>query len=283
VTAKKAGTAQITVTVTAKNKKKISTWVKIKVKKTVGVDGETTATTSPSSSPEATATVSPEPTPFEPIDISTSESNPIGVTGSDGKPIYGGDPSVLVDGDTVYLYVGHDTSRSSSYSIPEYCVYSTKDLENWTYHGSVLNMKDVAWASNTVAWAGQVMKYNNKYYMYYCSENNKDSGNQSIGVAVADSPLGPFKDKGSALVKGSLTTGTSLDIDPTAWIETDADGVEHRYLAWGNSSFYVCELNEDMISVKDINEDGKISFGKQADGKTSKDADIIERDVTGLG
>ncbi|MFR0848334.1 MAG: hypothetical protein ACLSG9_10575 [Eubacterium sp.] len=49
------------------------------------------------------------------------------------------------------------------------------------------------------------------------------------------------------------------DIDPTAWIETDSKGVEHRYLAWGNGKLYVCELNEDMVSIKDLNGDGKIT------------------------
>lgn len=281
VTAKKAGTAKITVTVTGKNKKKKSTWLKIKVTKK-GTDPDVTK--EPVKTAEPTAKPTPEPTPFKAIDI-TSETNPIGVTDSEGNPIYGGDPSILVDGDTVYLYVGHDVSKTEAYNIPEYCVYSTKDLKDWTYHGVVLNMKDVSWGANDAAWAGQVMKYNGKYYMYFCSWNSKDSGKQSIGVAISDSPTGPFVDKGEALVKGSVTTGetsTWNDIDPTAWIETDENGTEHRYLAWGNGKYFVCELNEDMVSVKDINGDGKITFGTQASGKTSKDVDIIEKDMTGL-
>lgn len=283
VTAKKAGTAKITVTVTGKNKKKVSSWVKIKVPKSQVQPTPTSAPTE-TSAPTSVPTETPEPTPFKAIDI-TAETNPIGVEDADGNIFYGGDPSVLVDGDTVYLYVGHDVAKAESYNIPEYCVYSTKDLKNWTYHGSVLNMKDVPWTNNTAAWAGQVMKYNNKYYMYYCSWNNKDAGKQSIGVATSDSPLGPFVDKGEALINGSVTTEESStwnDIDPTAWIETDDKGVEHRYLAWGNGKYFVCELNEDMVSVKDINGDGKITFGTQVSGKTSKDVDIVEKDMANL-
>lgn len=211
--------------------------------------------------------------------------NPIGTLDPDGNPLYGGDPSVLVDGDTVYLYVGHDVAPTEAYNIPEYACYSTKDLKKWTYHGIVLKMTDVKWGAKDAAWAGQVMKHDNKYYMYYCSWDSTDGGKQSIGVAVADAPTGPFVDKGEPIVKGSVTTGQTSnwnDIDPTAWIETDADGVEHRYLSWGNGKVFVCELNEDMVSVKDINGDGAITFGTQASGKTSKDADIIEKDVTGL-
>ena len=56
--------------------------------------------------------------------------------------IYGGDPSILVDGDTVYLYTGRDTSTDEEadkaiYVIREYLCYSSKDLLNWTAEGSV--------------------------------------------------------------------------------------------------------------------------------------------------
>ncbi len=202
----------------------------------------------------------------------SSYGNPIGGFDSDGNLIYGGDPSVLVDGDTLYLYVGHDTSPSESYMIPEYLCYSTKDMKNWEYHGVVLAMKDVSWADKNSAWAGQVAKYGDKYYFYYCSWDSTDKGKQSIGVAVSDSPTGPFVDIGTALVKGSFTspqTSDWNDIDPTVWIETDEEGVEHRYLCWGNGKIYVCELNEDMVSIKDYDGDGQIKFG----------FDVVEKSV----
>jgi len=201
-----------------------------------------------------------------PTTIEKSEyGNPITGFDASGKMIYGGDPAALVDGDTVYLYTGHDTASNESYKIPEWQCYSTKDMKNWKYEGVVLKAKDISWADDNSAWAGQVFKYNDKYYFYTCSWANTDEGKQSIGVAVSDSPLGPFTDIGQPLVKGSFTTdetSTWNDIDPTVWVETDANGVEHRYLAWGNGKLYMCELNEDMTSVKDIDSDGKIIFGK---------------------
>ncbi len=205
----------------------------------------------------------------EPIEISKSfGGNPIVGYDDEGNITYGGDPAVLVDGDTVYLYVGHDTAPGEAYQIPEYLCYSSKDLITWTYEGVVLKMSDVSWADNNAAWASQVAKYNDKYYLYYCSWCKTDGGKQSIGVAVSDSPTGPFVDIGEPLVKGSFTTDHTSDwndIDPTVWIETDKKGVEHRYLAWGNNKLYLCELNEDMISLKDINNDGKITMGPTGD------------------
>ena len=207
----------------------------------------------------------------------TESSNPIVKTDDGGERIYGGDPSVLVDGDTVYLYTGHDASTdeqvaNSVYEIPEYLCYSSTDLVNWKSEGTVMTMDTVDWAKDDVsAWASQVMKYNDKYYLYYCSWDK--SGKQSIGVAVADSPTGTFVDIGEPLVRGSVTKpqlSTFNDIDPTAWVETDENGEEHRYLAWGNGMFFMCELNEDMISVKDMNGDGEITSGTSFD-----DADIM--------
>lgn len=212
--------------------------------------------------------------PGEAITVAKSTGgNPIGGFDDQGNLIYGGDPSTLVVGDTLYLYVGHDTSPNESYVIPEYLCYSTKDMVTWTYEGVVLSMRDVSWtADNHSAWAGQVAEHNGKYYFYYCSWNSADGGKQSIGVAVADDPKGPFVDIGSALVKGSFTTGETSawnDIDPTVWIETDEQGVQHRYLCWGNGKLYMCELNEDMISVKDYNGDGQITFGADVKEKTA--------------
>lgn len=216
-------------------------------------------------------------------------TNPIGCVDNNGNRIYGGDPSVLVDGDTVYLYVGHDNSTDSEvnraiYNMDSWICYSTKDMKNWKYEGPIMKADkgSVIWAStDTSAWAAQVAKHKNpntgkdRYYLYYCTWDATSQGKQSIGVAVADKPTGPFKDIGKPLVKGTLTTPQSSnwdDIDPTVWVDTDSKGVEHRYLAWGNSRLYICELNEDMISVKDINGDGKITCGE-----SSKKADILYR------
>lgn len=214
-------------------------------------------------------------------------NNPMVGDSLTGEYVYGGDPSILVDGDTVYLYTGHDVStdaqvKAAVYNIPEYLCYSSKDLVNWKAEGSVFTVSkaNVSWVSNsTSAWAAQVTKHYSKtegrdlYYIYYCSWDRTSSGKQSIGIAVSESPTGPFVDIGKPLVKGTDTSPETSgwnDIDPTVWIEKDEKGGEHRYLAWGNGKMYICELNEDMISVKDLNGDGKITCGGKGES-----ADII--------
>lgn len=210
--------------------------------------------------------------------------NPISGKDDKGNLIYGGDPAVLVDGDTVYLYTGHDTSKNESYVIPEWVCYSSKDMKTWKYENVIMkaDSKSITWANTeTSAWAAQTAKHYDKeagkdrYYFYFCTWDKAANGEQSIGVAVSDSPTGPFVDKGEPLVKGTVTTDRSSgynDIDPTVWVETDEKGEEHRYLAWGNNQLYICELNEDMVSVKDMNGDGKITFGNDYVA-----ADIVNR------
>ncbi|WP_099468917.1 family 43 glycosylhydrolase [Konateibacter massiliensis] len=208
--------------------------------------------------------------------ISKSElGNPVAGFDANGNVIYGGDSSVLVDGDTVYLYVGHDASTNDGYVMPNYLCYSTQDMKNWTYHGVVMDMKNVSWGTTDTAWAGQVTKQNGKYYMYYCAANTKDNYDKAIGVAVSDSPTGTFVDIGSALIAGSQTNRNSFqwqDIDPTVWKDTDDNGEEHIYLAWGNTHLFMCELNQDMISVKDQNGDSKITL----------DEDLWQQSITGM-
>lgn len=218
----------------------------------------------------------------EAVEIPKSRGgNPVAGFDGEGALTYGGDPSVLVVGDTLYLYTGHDTARNESYVIPEYLCYSTKDMETWNYEGVVLRMADVNWADRNSAWAGQVARHfdaeagHDRYYFYFCSWDKTDGGKQSIGVAVSDSPVGPFVDLGEPIVQGSVTTDETSawnDIDPTVWIETGEDGQEHRYLAWGNSKLYICELNEDMVSVKDYDGDGRVTFGSDIRSKTLPDS-----------
>ncbi len=184
--------------------------------------------------------------------------------------VYGGDPAVLLDDDgTVYLYIGEDVGDGGYYNMPNYLCYSSKDLVNWKYEGIPLKAADFSWGSNKDAWAAQVVKHGGRYYFY----NSKNSSGMS--VAVSDSPTGPFTDarSGSRLIDPSWTNGKVGwdDIDPTVWVENDENGVERRYLCWGNSNLYMAELNEDMISLVDRNGDGAINGG-----------DITELEINGI-
>ncbi len=213
-------------------------------------------------------------TDTEPVTLAKSAGgNPELGFDAAGNIMYAGDPAATVIGDTVYLIAGHDVSTNDAYNIPEWVAYSSKDMKNWTYEGSIMSARDISWRNdNTSAWASQMVEYKGQYYLYFCTWDKTVGGKQSIGVATADFPTGPYTPMDEPLISGTFTTPETHshdDIDPTVLITTDEDGTEHRYLAWGNTRYYICELNEDMTSVKDITGDDEIVMHE----------DVVERKI----
>ncbi len=151
---------------------------------------------------------------------------------------YTADPAPMVHNGTVYLYTSHDEDKTirNFFTMNDWRCYSSTDMVNWTDHGAILSYKVFEWSRGD-AWAGQCIYRKGKFY-YYLPVNQKNGGN-AIGVAVSDSPTGPFKD---ALGK-PLLTGYGY-IDPTVYI--DDDGQANLY--WGNPNLWHVKLNEDMIS-----------------------------------
>ena len=215
----------------------------------------------------------------------SKSGNPMLGFDKNGNILYGGDPSILVDGDKVYAYVGHDTSTQENYYMPDWQCYSSTNMKDWVYEGEILSNSEISWANDKFSsWAGQVVKYREKYYFFYCTEaKGSFGGGKSIGVAVSDSPTGRFVDIGKPLVRNIDTyngVSTWEDIDPTFWLETDENGVEHRILGWGNVRIFNCELNEDMISIKIKDGDkSKLSVEKAS---TKPNADIKLGVIKGL-
>lgn len=164
--------------------------------------------------------------------------------------VFTADPAPMVYGDTVYLYVGQDeaaSDRDNGYKMNRWLVYSSKDMKTWTSHGSPLSPADFEWARND-AWAGQTIEKDGKFY-WYVPMNHKTIGGKAIGVAVGDSPLGPFKDaRGSALITNDMTKATGIswdDIDPTPFIDDDGQA----WLFWGNQKCYYAKLKPNMIEL----------------------------------
>jgi beta-xylosidase len=178
--------------------------------------------------------------------------------GSKGKnPLfsdqYTADPAPLVYNCTFYIGCGHDEG-STGFVMREWFLLSSTDMVHWTKQVA-LKLSDFKWASAN-AWAGQIVgPKNGKFYWYVPVAEASNGGAMAIGVAVADSPTGPFKDAlGKALVNDafemqnfgySQASQTAYTIDPTVYI--DGDG--QAYLHYGSFGRMVeGKLNDDMIS-----------------------------------
>ncbi len=155
---------------------------------------------------------------------------------------YTADPAPMVYDGTVYLYTSHDEDTAVGFTMYNWMLYTTTDMANWTDHGIVAGVKapnnTFPWAAGYNAWAPQCVERNGKFYLYVPLQG---AGRMTIAVAVADSPFGPFKD---ALGKALVSTGTTDDIDPTVFVDSDGQA----YLFWGNPNCYYVKLNPDMIS-----------------------------------
>lgn len=166
--------------------------------------------------------------------------------GAQSRPVvqtkFTADPAPLVHNGTVYLYTGHDEDDAPAgqgrFRMKEWLLYSSTDMVNWTDHGAVASLNDFAWVrdKNNGAWAAHCVERNGKFYLY-CPM----PGGVGIGVLVADTPYGPFKDP----IGKPLVLNSHEDIDPAIFI----DDAGQAYMYWGNPNLWYVKLNEDMISV----------------------------------
>ncbi len=149
--------------------------------------------------------------------------------------------------------------------------WSSENLEDWTDEGIILDVKEknpgtndkgVAIAaslwSDGNAWAPSIEEKNGKYYFYYCGNINGSytgtcGGGKAIGVAVADSPAGPFVANELPIVYPKMMSDANIGwsgqvIDPS--IFTDDDGTSYLFFGNGGNGTAMVELNDDMMTAK---------------------------------
>lgn len=154
---------------------------------------------------------------------------------------YTADPSARVFNDTLYVYPSHDRDDAKTFSMQDYHVYSTTDMVNFTHRGLCFDaLKESKWATR-YAWAPDCVERNGKYYLYYPTDQ------KHIGVAVSDTPTGPFRDAiGKPLISiNSPGVVCNRDfIDPCVFVDDDGQA----YLFVGQNDVCCVKLNDDMVS-----------------------------------
>jgi arabinoxylan arabinofuranohydrolase len=152
---------------------------------------------------------------------------------------YTADPAPMVLEGRLYLYTSHDedVTVKDFYTMNDWRLYSTTDMVNWTDHGTPAGLKTFSWGTDS-AWAPQGVARNGKYYLYVPLNNNTGA---KIGVAVSNSPTGPFMDP----LGRALAASGSGNIDPTVFIDDDGQA----YMYWGNGTLRYVKLNSDMTST----------------------------------
>jgi beta-xylosidase len=164
-----------------------------------------------------------------------------------------GDPFVLKSSDGKYYMYGTGGGAKKGFA-----AYSSSDLKNWKSEGQVYYSDNKnGWGVNSF-WAPEVYEREGKYYMFYSAQwkvnptNEKE--NFKIGVAVADSPLGPFED-----IKSEPIFNPEYPIiDANVYFEDDKaylyfsrccykHPVESEISRWANQKEWYDEIEESWI------------------------------------
>ncbi|SMQ75485.1 family 43 glycosylhydrolase [Agreia sp. VKM Ac-1783] len=158
------------------------------------------------------------------------------------------DPNVIAFGDTYYVYATSD--GYPGWGGKDFYVWSSKNLVDWERSEAPILTLDgadgnVPWATGN-AWAPTISEKDGKYYFYF-SGHNAELDRKTIGVAVADSPEGPFTAQPEAMILNNEAVTSGQAIDPAAF--TDPKTGKH-YLFWGNGAPVYAELSDDMLSIK---------------------------------
>jgi len=188
----------------------------------------------------------------------TNTTNPILGDGS----YYSADPAPLVvpagapgnesGRDELYIYTGHDQAGPSTndFVMNEWGAFRTTDVQagQWTHYPSLMRPEQVfAWATAGRAYAGQVVRGVDGRYYWYVPINERDSPASdkfAIGVAVSESPTGPWTDHagGPIISQRVPATNNIHNIDPTILVEG-----QRVFVWWGSfSNLRMLEFQADM-------------------------------------
>jgi hypothetical protein len=172
------------------------------------------------------------------------------------RDIFTADPAALVHDGRMYIYTGRDEASptQANFVMREWHAFSsttpTNDPDVWEHHGALLSIDDFAWA-NANAWASEVVQGPDGRFYWFVSLRRTDAQPgtdvMSIGVAVANTPLGPFEDAiGAPLITSAMPNASAHNIDPTVIVD-DEHGI---YMYWGSfwSPRFV-KLKDNMIEL----------------------------------
>lgn len=148
-----------------------------------------------------------------------------------GNPIFPGwyaDPEAALFGRTYWIYPTYSAAFKEQVFFD---AFSSDDLVTWTKHSRILDTTQVRWAKRAM-WAPAVVAKEGKYYLFFGANDVHEGEIGGIGVAVSDSPAGPFRDYLGKPLVGQIHNGAQ-PIDQ--FVFRDKDGSEYLiYGGWGH-------------------------------------------------
>lgn len=170
-----------------------------------------------------------------------------------GNPLFPGwyaDPEAVVFGDEYWIYPTYSAPFDEQLFMD---AFSSKDLVHWTKHDKVLQQADIPYLRRAL-WAPAVLEKDGKYYIFFGTNDiHSEDEVGGIGVAIADSPEGPFKDAlGKPLVNQIVNGAQPID----QYVFRDDDGTYYMYYGgWGHCN--MVRLADDLLSLRPF-DDGEM-------------------------
>ena len=133
-------------------------------------------------------------------------------------------------------------------------IHRSRDLVHWDYIGTAFtDSTRPTFVPKGGLWAPDIHYIKGKYVLYYAMSTWGGIDKCGIGVAVSDSPKGPFKDKGPLFQSYNIGVKNSID---EFYIEDNGK----KYMVWGSfCGIYCIELSDDGLSIKSGAEKVQIS------------------------
>ncbi|EME41050.1 glycoside hydrolase family 43 protein [Dothistroma septosporum NZE10] len=157
------------------------------------------------------------------------------------------DPNIAIFGREYYIYP--TTDGFPDWGGKQFFVWKSCNLVDWTRSTEpilTLNGTDgnVPWSTGN-AWAPTIIERDSKFYFYFSGQNPLYD-RKTIGVAISDSPQGPFTAQPQAMILNNESVTSGQAIDPDAFYDPKTG---KYYLYWGNGNPVMAELADDMISI----------------------------------
>ncbi len=155
------------------------------------------------------------------------------------------DPTARVFDGKMYLYPSHDIPSpieklKTWFCMPDYHVFSSDNLMDWTDHGVIVSQDKVPWVQDGsyTMWAPDCVYKDGKYYFYFPAAPKGVEKGFGVGVAVADHPEGPFRPMWKPIngVNG---------IDPCVLVDKDGQA----YIYWAGMGLRMAKLKPNMMEL----------------------------------
>lgn len=160
---------------------------------------------------------------------------------------FSADPTARVFNGRLYVYPSHDihysvdsVARKDWFCMADYHAFSSENLTDWTDHGRILDQTEVPWGNPRAysMWAPDCIQGKDGRFYFYFPDAPKDGRGFGVGVAISDTPYGPFKAEPQR-IQGLM------GIDPCVLQASNGQNV----IFWGAGGIVQAKLKDNLLEL----------------------------------